>query len=106
MVKVEKQLRTEGGSRETGQKTGEMDGQEQDKQEDSQQEGRRAGAVTARGQRAAAERKDPLTKLRVAVRRPRSGATTVPLRLRPIRLGLAPSPGSAPKRQSCNAIGC
>lgn len=47
-----------------------------------------------------------LTKLRVAVRRPRREATIVPLRLRPIRLGFVPSPGSAPKRKSCTTIGC
>lgn len=45
-----------------------------------------------------------LTKLRLAGK-PRD-ATTVPLRLRPIRLGVAASPGSTPKCKSCNAIGC
>lgn len=37
-----------------------------------------------------------LTKLRVAVRRLRHGVTTVPLRLRPIRLRFSPSSGSTP----------
>lgn len=37
-----------------------------------------------------------LTKLRVAVRRLRRGVTTVPLRLRPIRLRFSPSSGSTP----------
>lgn len=49
----------------------------------------------------------PLTKLRVAVRRLRREATTVPLRLRPIRLMLSPSAGSAaPRCTSRNSIGC
>lgn len=47
-----------------------------------------------------------LTKLRVAVRRLRREATTVPLRLRPIRLRFSPSSGSTPKRTSRNSIGC
>ncbi|KAF3853782.1 hypothetical protein F7725_014470 [Dissostichus mawsoni] len=47
-----------------------------------------------------------LTKLRVAVRRPRREVTTVPLRLRPIRLRFSPSSGPAPKCRSRNVIGC
>lgn len=48
----------------------------------------------------------PLTKLRVAVKRLRREATTVPLRLRPIRPTLSSSAGSAPRRTSRNSIGC
>lgn len=52
------------------------------------------------------EKKLPLTRLRVAVKRLRREVTTVPLRLRPICLRFSPSSGSAPKRRSRNIIGC
>lgn len=63
-------------------------------------------SLKARPQGGSRAQEVTLTKLRVAVRRLRREATTVPLRLRSIRLRFSPSSGSTPKRTSRNTIGC
>lgn len=62
-------------------------------------------SLKARPQGGSRAQEVTLTKLRVAVRRLRRDATTVPLRLRSIRLRFSPSSGSTPKRTSRNTIG-
>lgn len=83
-------------------------GEEHRKQQQKSHSHRTSGECSyrARPQGGSRAQAATLTKLRVAVRRPRRDATMVPLRLRPIRLGFVPSAGSTPKRRSCNAIGC
>lgn len=62
-------------------------------------------SLIAQPERGSRAQEVTLTKLRVAVRRLPRDATTVPLRLRPIRLVFFPSSGCTPKRKSRNASG-